>query len=357
MMIKTGSSSAGHRSIESTLALQRLFGWIESRFGGLPFDTGTSAAEIITSQGRIQGDDLHRLLTHQATGLHVQGFYPPAAARELGRQLARDFDLGKGRNWKVSTSRGLESSDVVTLGAHDPFNVASASGHPAEQDLYFKGVIRELDQRRIKKTKEEDKNYDSVDAEPQLWPLDLLRLQLDEAWPAGAGLAREPKGRKRPFGGGLARVMKGPSRWKNGFIHVDEMGPLNPNQGLFSANIYLQLPDQAPAQENSTNVTDDNDKENGQDMIHIWPVGIRNRWDWYRNALLLSGLSSQDVEAQLRLWKALGQPQTVRAAPGDLVLLCVQRPHAPVGFQSGTRVSLQCFIQHTGRDHRLLIDS
>jgi hypothetical protein len=34
------------------------------------------------------------------------------------------------------------------------------------------------------------------------YSLDLLRLQLDELWPAGAGLARETDGDKRPFSGG-----------------------------------------------------------------------------------------------------------------------------------------------------------
>jgi hypothetical protein len=154
---------------------------------------------------------------------------------------------------------------------------------------------------------------------PQLWPLDLLRLQLDEAWMEGAGLARETTSTKRPFGGGLTRIMKGPTRWKQGFIHVDEMGPLNPNHGLFSANVYLQLPTQDNAAASSSLTAD------CQDILRIWSVGVRSRWDWYRNALLLSGLSSQDPEAQMRLRTALGPAKTIQAEPGDLVLICAQR--------------------------------
>lgn len=325
---------------QSTVALRRLFQWIEQRYGGIPFESG-AAAEVIQSEDNVlRSENLLRLMKHDATAIHVPGFYGREAAKELGKQLAREAEAGKTRNWKVSTSRGLESSDVSTLGEHPPFNVASAGPNvSAAVDQYFEGVQRELRQRRLC----------SESQRPQLWPLDLLRLQLDEAWPEGAGLSRDNE--KRLFGGGLPRVMRGPTRWKKGFIHVDEMGPLDCAEGLFSANIYLQLPvpDEAGGVSNKGDAT--------QDILDIWPTSIRSRWDWYRNALLLSGLSSQDAEAQMRLRRELGEPKTIAVAPGDLILLCVQRPHAAVGFQHGTRVSLQCFIQHQGPKHRLLIDS
>jgi hypothetical protein len=319
-----------HISPESTAALRRLFGFIESRYGGLPMDSG-SAAEVITTS-KLCRSDLLRLMRHDATAVHIKEFYNKDAAKSIGSALALEALSGKGRNWKVSTSRGLESSDVSTLGEHPPFNVACASGKQADQDDYFQGVRRELDQRRLR----EDNSL-------LLWPLDLLRLELDECWPSGAGLARETSGERRPFSGGLPRVMKGPTRWRKGFIHVDEMGPLDSAHGLFSANIYLQLP---------------SDQERDcQDVLDIWPMGVRSRWDWYRNALLLAGLSSQDAEAQIRLRAELGPPVSIAVEPGDLVVLCVQRPHAAIGFHHGTRVSLQCFLQYTGESNRLLIDS
>jgi hypothetical protein len=280
--------------------LNQLFTWIESRFGGIPFDQGP-AAEIITTD-ELTGSDLKRLFSHQATALHVRGFYDKNAAKTLSRQLTKDIEAGKGRNWKVSTSRGLESSDVSTLGEHAPYNIASASNNSGDEDEYFRGVLSELRNRRW--------IQQSSERSPQLWPLDLLRLQLDESWSFGAGLARDSK-TKRPFGGGLTRVMKGPTRWKKGFIHVDEMGPLNPASGLFSANIYLQLPDGA--------------ESDRQEILRIWPVGVRTKWDWYRNAFLFSGLASQDPEAQIRLRGELGTPKSVAVEPGDLVMLCVQR--------------------------------
>lgn len=205
-----GLASRAFSRESSSDGLRQFFGWLEGRFGGLPFDSG-EAAQVISTKYRLQADHLERLVLHQATSLHVKQFFPKEAAIDLGRRLAQDVRQGKGRNWKVSTSRGLESSDVSTLGEHPPFNVASAHGKEGI-DAYFDAVPKEMHARRSLES-----------GRPYLWPLDLLRLQLDEAWPAGAGLARDEQ--QRPYSGGLPRVMEGPTRWKKGYIHVDEMGP------------------------------------------------------------------------------------------------------------------------------------
>jgi hypothetical protein len=352
-----GSSSTASRP--STIALRRLFQWIESRYGGIPMEQGSAADVIQSSDATLQECDLVRLLCHEALALHVPGFYQSEAAQQLGQRLAREAETSAAaRNWKVSTNRGLESSDVVTLGQYAPFNVASAGNNPVAIQEYFRGVQREHFHRRI------DPLHPP---RPFLWPLDLLRLQLDEAWPSGAGLARYEDG--RAFGSGLPRIMIGPTRWKKGYIHVDEMGPLHVASGLFSANIYLQLPnlseetdaagipDHPPSSSSSSSSSDHTHPPPPQGLLEIWPTRIRSRWDWYRNGLLLSGLSSQDATAQVRLRQELGAPTVVRVSPGDLVLFCVQRPHAAMGFAEGTRVSLQCFIQHSGPRQRLLIDA
>lgn len=338
-------------SDSSTVALRRFFQRLELHCGGLPLDSGP-AAEVISSD-KLQSEHLERLTSHQATAVHIRNFYPCPAASLLGQELSKQAVHGKGRNWKISTSRGLESSDVFTLGEHPPYNIASASNDPVDTESYFAGVAQEHKKRRLK-------SHDGVlnEDEPQLWPLDLFRLELDECWSSGAGLARESSSarakNRRPFSGGLPRVMIGPTRWRKGFIHVDEMGPLCPNRGLFSANIYLQLPS---SKNDPPQATKESTNDDAQEIFHIWPLGIRSRWDWYRNALLLSGLSSQDAETQMQLRAKLGPPTRISVRPGDLVLLCAQRPHAAVGFDDGIRVSLQCFFQHEGPEKRLLIDS
>ena len=287
-------------------AIQSFFAQIEIKYNNLSqlLDSPTTpAAEtIVSSDGELHIEHLVRLFTHDATAIHVPNYYHKRTATKLGMELlheSRQENGEGGRNWKVSTSRGLESSDVITLGKHTPYNVAVAaasarrSGSSNEDegntnkskdgtDDYFEGVHKEFRSRRIRKqvTTNDLVNYDDDDDDDngdyyRLWPLDKLRLELEEIWPGGAGLAREDdttKGqRRRPFGGGLPRIMIGPTRWKRGFVHVDELGPLKTERGLFSANIYLTMPP-------TTATTTPADLG----ALYIWPLSVRTRWDWYR---------------------------------------------------------------------------
>jgi len=276
--------------------MQQFFVYLQNTFGGLrplldPY-TPQKPAIITRSDGEIHTDDLKQLMSHECSAIHIRNFYDPATSMEIGKKLTNDaITNGMARNWKVSTSRGLESSDVSTLGSHSPFNVISGMTNQAGRhdknnnnedsnhilNEYFKGVKKELRDRRLQITCDNKE-------QPQLWPLDKLRLELDEAWPGGAGLAREQKGLQRPFSGGLPRVMVGPTRWKKGFIHVDEMAPLSATNGLFSANIYLQQPNQVSSQSGIVEgkIKSNDEKKTCGGDLHIWPLGVRSRWDWYK---------------------------------------------------------------------------
>jgi hypothetical protein len=434
----TGTGVASDSSTTSQRGARSFFEWLEGRFGGGPLpmadDTADDPQVVVTSN--LTANDLRRLFRHEITVLQVRNFYPKASATALGRDLTEQA-LARRRqqqkqeasggssstelkNWKVSTARGLESSDVFTLGAHLPYNIAVAHGEDGVRE-YFAKVPAELRERR--RSSVGDQGGDDV--AKLLWPLDQLRLELDEAWPGGAGLAKERGGDKRrdgrndpnirTMGGGLPRIMMGPTRWSKGFVHVDELGPLSTDSGLFSANIYLQLP-------TSNDLDDDKEprsRDESQQVLEIWPLLIRNRWDWYRvrnyenmderlcvclvtvvkavphlfcarfpsgclfsvvpltqNAKTLSYLSSQDAEGQVILRRALrrGRGQDgmagsggtenengslrVTVEPGDLVMFCAQRPHCAIGFDSvgAVRVSLQVFCQYDGPDKRLSLE-
>ncbi|CAN0373217.1 unnamed protein product [Ectocarpus sp. 13 AM-2016] len=158
---------------------------------------------------------------------------------------------------------------------------------------------------------------------PLLGPLDKLRLELDEVWPEGASVRKNEEG--KAFLAGVARVMRGPTRYVEGFMHVDELAPMIESRGTFSANVYLKVP------------------PTGGELA-VWPLAVRSRWDFYRHAETLSHLTVQGEEGQALLRRKLPPPRVIKVAPGDLVVLCVQRPHAAQGFPMGTRVSVQSFL-------------
>jgi hypothetical protein len=271
------------------------FQWLEERYGGaLPMQQDY-INQVITSQNELRYDDLLSLFRHDVTVLKVSNYYPKSSAMQLGNELAKqarsheskprqrhrhqsDHEELQGlKNWKVSTSKGLESSDVFTLGAHLPYNIAFNNPESIVEEYYDKVPIEFRQRRRRRRSHgADDDDTSSTMTADLIWPLDQLRLELDEVWKdGGAGLVHTDEGYCR--GGGLPRIMIGPTRWKKGFVHVDEMAPLSEKDGLFSANIYLQLP---------YSNDDDGGEDNRHNVLEIWPLNIRNRWDWYRVSCL-----------------------------------------------------------------------
>ncbi|OEU19539.1 hypothetical protein FRACYDRAFT_235598 [Fragilariopsis cylindrus CCMP1102] len=438
----SSSSNSGRSSITAD-GTRMFFDWLErnygARYGGKPLpmismntkttnsmksdNTNTNAQEEEEDSGEISGDDemvvtrnslelqdIEKLFSHEIIALKIKNFYPSNYASELGNELANEGTNNTNsnsntsntnmKNWKISTSKGLESSDVFTLGRHSPYNIAIAANNNGGEEDYFNEVRNELRDRH------------------------LLRLELDEIWPYGAGLARRRrrtesginknsddknksrnKNNRQCMGGGLPRLMIGPTRWKKGLVHVDELAPLSIHKGCFSANIYLQLPYHKakakikPIKDEENTEIKEQEQEQEQPVMEIWPLQIKSKWDWFRNATTLSHLTSQDPEGQVILRKVLNgdggggdnsknnNKYTINVHPGDLILLCVQRPHCAIGFGHNnnnqnnnnnhgggsdsnttnnvntndaviqTRVSLQCFLQYNGSKERLTIDS
>ena len=58
-------------------------------------------------------------------------------------------------------------------------------------------------------------------------PWEMLRSALSSCWPAGAEVLKDSTTGQK-FLPGLGRVMRGPTRWRDGFCHVDDLAPLDP---------------------------------------------------------------------------------------------------------------------------------
>ncbi|GMH87955.1 hypothetical protein TrVE_jg2363 [Triparma verrucosa] len=139
--------------------------------------------------------------------------------------------------------------------------------------------------------------------------------------------------------------MHGPTRWRSGFIHVDSLEPLSQTEGTFSANLYLKQPDDVHSYNGSLS----------PGTLQIWPLKY-TRTQFYLNAHTLSKLTTTTSAGQMDLRQKLGSPVTVNVEPGDLCLICVQRPHAVAGFKGGSRVSLQGFVEYK-RGEGLVVES
>ena len=116
-----------------------------------------------------------------------------------------------------------------------------------------------------------------------------------------------------------------------GFIHVDDLSVMQDNGGLFSANVYLKTPTY------------------GGGELEIFPITFRTRYEFIKNAVTLSRLTDPSVEAQELLRAALPRPLILTPEPGELILICAQRPHAAKGFNFQTgdiRVSMQTFLTY-----------
>lgn len=99
---------------------------LERRFGRIEDLFEEPSVNVITTN-TLDQPSLRALFQHQACAVHVPAFYPEEAAAEAAHRLE-----GKStQNWKVSSPRGLESSDVLSVGK--PYNVAAQEG-PAAVD-------------------------------------------------------------------------------------------------------------------------------------------------------------------------------------------------------------------------------
>lgn len=94
---------------------------LERRFGRIEDLFEESSVDVIT-RSTLTMPDLQELFHHRACAVHVPGFYPAQDAASAARRLEGQST----QNWKVSSPRGLESSDVLSVGK--PYNVAAQEG-------------------------------------------------------------------------------------------------------------------------------------------------------------------------------------------------------------------------------------
>ena len=109
-------------------AIKALFQRIESTFGGdLSSLISNDTSKVITSTlPNLTRSNLASLLRHEVLAVHVKSFVDDSVAEHFGSFYLDQAKAGLAKNWQVSTSQGLESSDVMTIGT--PMNMIN---HPS----------------------------------------------------------------------------------------------------------------------------------------------------------------------------------------------------------------------------------
>ncbi|MFN8769891.1 MAG: 2OG-Fe(II) oxygenase [Neisseriaceae bacterium] len=157
----------------------------------------------------------------------------------------------------------------------------------------------------------------------QLSPFDRFRLEIDEIWLFGVGLANF-EGRK--MFAGVPRIMTRPDKTERIAVqpHIDYL-PCKYGQLLaqFAVNIYMQVP------------------QNGGEL-ELWDIPALNETQ-------VANLKN------IKDWRKILPTSTlIKPTVGELIIFNSRRPHAVHQFTKGARISLQSFIGLTQSKQLLL---
>jgi hypothetical protein len=267
----------------------------------------SDGSRVVTTDA-LTGELLEELFVeHTVAAIRIPDYFDRATAAQLSEWALEDYE-----RWHLVDADGEELVTDMFYSMGAPFSSIRSF---EDFERYFAGSFAHARLAR--------------DRMKVVSPLDRLRLELDEIWPTGARVATYEGLKMRPM---IARVMTadglldGDARTQ-GICHCDASTELGPNRSTISAIAYLRVPDSG-----------------GE--LSVWNVNLRGSpfLQSYFYSLRIS--NAYNPGAQERLRAMLPPPVVITPRVGDLVLLNTGRPHAVHGFETGVRVTNQCFVEH-----------
>jgi len=267
-------------------------------------------SEVLVAK-HLTSDSLRELIAeNKICAIHIPNFCSSDVAESLSKNALDEYT-----HWKLN---GVVSTDMFYAGGSVPGEVANHSWPDFRR--YFGEREDFLRRQRV--------------MSGGIWPVDHLRLELDEAWPFGACLGQYLNQKLRPA---IMRIMSekndlGIPIPKHGFIHADDFPKLKPSKGTFTANIYLKIPE-----------------EGGE--LYIWGINLNQvqGFHHYLSAQILTMVMPQsylfNMEWQEKIFKLLPPPHVIKPKTGDLVIFHSGRPHSVAPVTKGVRVTNQLFIR------------
>lgn len=267
----------------------------------LPFAplTGTGTLECT----EITQESLLQLTTGEAIAIVVRGYSSAEQCEQAVERLFADTRYKEYDNLPGVHMWGLNSSESLP--------------DPDRKKKYFADAMPTVRALR------------SIWA-PHLSPIDRLRLELQESWPAGANLKYFDGqglfvGQARVFGERGALPHQDYMPWELASLRGDA-GQASGIQAQLTANIYLQAPDRG-----------------GE--VQLWSVG-------YDHAEYV-GLREQPGVPGLDRARIPEPTVQITPEPGMLLIFHATRLHAVLPSEGRPRVALSCFIGVRGEDESL----
>lgn len=246
--------------------------------------------------------DLRDLIDGKVLAVRVPGWYSSRQCQQLTRRLLRHPGFSR---YSIAPDVGVQR---VGYSYFETRGDAERLEHYFDQSVPTIGEIRRV-------------------CAPLLIPIDRLRLELDEHWPGGAGLAM--LGGRKMFVGTSRLFEDGHSLPPHQDILARETNDEVATRLLaqLTANVYLRTP-------------------RGGGELEIW--------DLIPNEEQVADLYTGDYDF-LDTAKLPPSAALIRPGVGELVLMLSNRIHAVRPSSGGPRVSMSCFVGSTGEAERLVL--
>lgn len=256
----------------------------------------------VIERSELRLDDLRALVEGRVLALRVPGWYTGRQSQQLCRRLLRHPGFSR---YSIAPDVGVQRVG---------YSFFETRGEEEALAAYFDlavPTIREL--RRV--------------CAPLLIPMDRLRLELDELWPGGAGLAS--LGGRKMFVGTSRLFEDGHSLPPHQDLLARETGDAAAQRmtAQLTANVYLRPP-------------------RGGGELEVWSLRPNDEEvrQYYTGEYDFFDLAKLPPPAAV-----------IRPGVGELVLMLSDRIHAVRPSEGGPRVSMSCFIGHSGEQDRLVL--
>jgi 2OG-Fe(II) oxygenase superfamily len=258
----------------------------------------------VVSANNLTAEDLTSLISGSVRAVRIPGYLSPQRCQHI-------------LTYALSSKRSTQFKRAQCVSRVGPAFFDTA-GSVTQSQHYLSQATEEL--RRCREA-----------FLPFMTPIDQIRLELDELWPHGAGLARI--GTQAMFSG-MIRVFEEGGHTEIHQDHVDWCASDGKTetqlqfQGQLGVNVYASVAEVGG-------------------RLRLWDKSLpRAQYHAWKTDGLCYGIAPE----------AAGEPSVeIAPAVGELILFDARKLHAVEEIKIGRRVAFSCFIGHCGPGSRLRI--